>query len=170
MEQLLAVFRSQKQKRGSVMKQLLMVLLIAAVAVVSFLPVSGDAAQTGVQLVVGNVPEVDSGNYVSGRINLSSGKYGDYAVTMYLEVSEGGRIWGPKPTHANPSVPINDSGEFRCLFNTGGHDYSARVLYVFVVPANFTPTDNFDRTKNVAVAMATINRSGGIRITYNFGG
>ncbi len=34
------------------------------------------------------------------------------AVTGYLQVSEGGRIWGPKPTYVTPSMPVEEDGYF----------------------------------------------------------
>ncbi|MDR0428934.1 MAG: hypothetical protein LBH58_00450 [Tannerellaceae bacterium] len=127
-------------------------------------------AQGVVQLKIDSVPAIGKGGTVFGRIELTDGvgRYGDYKITMSLQVERGGRIWGPKPYAAYPSVPVNDSGKFVCRFVTGGNDSQAETLYVFLIPKGFTPNEDEYRTEAAAIDKVMINRykDGRIEIQY----
>jgi exo-beta-1,3-glucanase (GH17 family) len=133
-------------------------VLIAALF--AAMPASGanDAAKP--RLVLDSVPALGQGNAVDGHIRFEgeAGDFGDYAVTMALEVTRGGAIWGPKPTYAQPSVTADADGGFRCLFVTGGNDLNAERLYVCLIPKDFSPSDDFSRTEAAAADVVIIER------------
>ena len=81
------------------------------------------------------------------------------AVTGYLQVSEGGRIWGPKPTYVTPSMPVEEDGSFWLQFITGGDDIEAVTLYVLLIPADFVPGSSYDDTERVALDKLVVNRT-----------
>ncbi|MGI6374980.1 MAG: glycosyl hydrolase family 17 protein [Anaerolineae bacterium] len=81
------------------------------------------------------------------------------AVSGYLQVSEGGRIWGPKPTWVTPSVPVEEDGSFWLQFITGGDDIDAVVLYVLLVPAEYVPDSDYEETARVALDQLVVTRT-----------
>jgi len=111
-------------------------------------------------IAIDSVPAIGDGTTVEGHIWFEGGddKYGDYAVTMALEVTRGGTIWGPKPTYANPSVEIDSGSHFSCLFVTGGYDLYAERLYIYLIPNGFTPDDDIGRTEATALDKVVIDR------------
>ena len=111
-------------------------------------------------IAVDFAPAIEQGSEVRGHIwfEEEAGRYYDYRVTMALEVTKGGYIWGPKPTYDNPSVAVNENGTFVCQFVTGGDDKYAETLYVYLIPAGFLPDGNNSRTEQNAVDKVTIYR------------
>ena len=81
------------------------------------------------------------------------------AVTGYLQVSEDGRIWGPKPTWVTPSMPVEEDGSFWLQFVTGGEDINAVVLYVLLVPADYTPGGSYEEAEAVALDRLVVRRT-----------
>ena len=102
--------------------------------------------------------------FVTGTVTVSHGDSSDYAVTMALVSPSDSRIYAPKPSRAFPSVDVThtekrETGNFTCVFAVGAHpDIYADKLYVYVVPADFVPDEDVDRTKRAAVAYEELNR------------
>lgn len=117
-------------------------------------------AQETPRLKIEKAPVIGKGSTIYGEVILDKEKYNysDFRVTMTLQVERGGRMWGPKPFGDMPSVSINKSGNFTCLFVTGGNDGLAETLYVYLIPKGFTPTSNTDRTEAAAIDKVVINR------------
>ena len=143
------------------MKKVILLFLTFSVVLISpgtLLSFAAEAPQP--RIAIDYAPAIEEGRTVDGHVWFegSAGKYSDYAITMALEVTRGGTIWGPKPTYATPSVGLNDEGRFSCLFVTGGYDLYAERLYVYLVPANFTPDGDISRTESVALDKVTIDR------------
>ncbi|MDR1537161.1 MAG: S-layer homology domain-containing protein [Clostridiales bacterium] len=112
-------------------------------------------------LTIDYVPAVDSGTIITGHADLKNGNYSDYNVTLYLQVirREGEKVWGPKPTLANPTVPLDEKGRFSLNFVSGGLDRIAEALYVYLVPKSFHPDESESRTVLAAAASASVYRS-----------
>lgn len=150
------------------MKKILTLLLAIAIAGGCFC-VDASAASVSPRLAIDSVPGIESGRTVSGHVwfEEGSGDFSQYAVTMALAVTKGGKIWAPKPTSATPSVPLNSDGSFECLFVSGGYDFSAEELYVCLIPKNFDPGSDYDRTEANALDTVMIyrNTDGTIRIS-----
>jgi len=117
-------------------------------------------AQEAPRLKIEKAPLIGKGYTINGEVVLDKIKYSydDFRVTMTLQVERGGRMWGPKPLANMPSVPVNKSGSFSCLFVTGGNDGLAETLYVYLIPKGFIPTDNAERTEAAAIDKVVINR------------
>ena len=143
------------------MKKAILLFLTFSVVLISpgtLLSFAAEASQP--RIAIDYAPAIEEGRTVDGHVWFegSAGKYSDYAITMALEVTRGGTIWGPKPTYATPSVGLNDEGRFSCLFVTGGYDLYAERLYVYLVPANFTPDGDISRTEAAALDKVIIDR------------
>jgi hypothetical protein len=78
---------------------------------------------------IGNTDEL-----LSGRVNFINSC--DVRISAYIKVSNG---WWTKPTFTEPSVPVLCNGRFNLRFVTGGMDYSATDIYIFLIPADYTP-------------------------------
>ena len=116
-------------------------------------------------IVVDSVPKVGRGDTVSGHVQLEGiGNYGNYRISMALEVVRGGQIWAPKPTADQPTVEINAQGKFSCKFVSGGNDRIAERLYVYLIPASFTPNSDTDATEKAALDTVVIDRVGRLDI------
>jgi hypothetical protein len=109
-------------------------------------------------------PIGESGPIVTGTVTVVRGNPDDYAVTMAVVSPADGRVYAPKPNISFPSVPVTTTdkrgvGNFTCVFAVGDSpDSRAEVLYVYVIPADFVPDEDADRTKRNSVAFAEINR------------
>ncbi|MDR2355332.1 MAG: S-layer homology domain-containing protein [Clostridiales Family XIII bacterium] len=134
--------------------------IVPIAALLAAQPAAGanDAAKP--RIAIDSVPALGQGSALAGHIWFAgeAGDFDDYAITMALEVTRGGEIWGPKPTFANPSVSLGDNGFFRCPFVTGGNDLQAERLYVYLIPIGFTPNDDISRTEAAATDRAVIDR------------
>lgn len=141
------------------MKKLLSLLLVIAMMVGCF-SVNASAASPLPRLAIDSVPGIEAGRTVSGHVWFEEGPgdFSQYAVTMALAVTKGGEIWAPKPTFDMPSVPLNSDGSFECLFVSGGYDFSAEELYVSLIPKNFDPDIDYERTEANALDSAVIYR------------
>ncbi|MDR0818218.1 MAG: S-layer homology domain-containing protein [Oscillospiraceae bacterium] len=142
-------------------RKFISLLLITALGTLPFgaaVTVAADSVTP--RIAIEKVPAIDEGREIEGRVwfESSQGKFTDYAVTMALEVTRGGTIWGPKPYSGKPSVAVDSSGFFSCLFVSGGNDISAERLYVWLIPANFSPNGDFARTEAVALDKVVIDR------------
>ena len=139
-------------------------VVLAAIAIGSHFAIASDAPKP--RIAIEHAPAIEGGRTVDGYIWFEggTGKYGDYAITMALEVTRGGTVWGPKPTYAEPSVQPGGSGRFSCLFATGGRDLSAERLYVYLIPAGFTPNGDISRTEAAALDKVIIDRYAGGRV------
>jgi exo-beta-1,3-glucanase (GH17 family) len=110
-------------------------------------------------IVIDSVPEIGGGDSVRGHIEFdSNGSYGDYRISMALEVVRGSDRWAPKPTYDQPAVEIGANGNFSCLFVSGGQDHIAERLFVYLIPASFTPNGDTSRTEEVALDVVIIDR------------
>jgi hypothetical protein len=122
---------------------------------------------------IGVVPQIGEGDYVGGHIwfeREGEENYDDYAISMALEVARGDTRWAPKPTKNEPSVRIDADGKFSCRFVSGGNDAIAERLFVYLVPASFTPNGDANRTESAALDMVTIDRpKGGQIIVHQHG-
>ncbi len=143
-------------------------MLLAAVLCLTLWPMPCAAADSGAYIIIDDVPSIDGGSYVTGHVVLGSGQYTDYRVTMALSVTRDGAVWAPKPTYDTPYVGIDSDGTFECRFVSGGNDFIAEVLYVYLVPSYFSPSADVKLTQTVAVDGATIYRSdGGNDVQYD---
>ncbi|MCL2059145.1 MAG: S-layer homology domain-containing protein [Oscillospiraceae bacterium] len=128
-------------------------------------------------IAVDDAPPIEGGTHVGGYIWLdgaqgggsaaAAGSFDGYAITMALEVDRGGTVWGPKPTGATPSVSVGSDGRFSCLFVSGGLDYYAERLYVYLIPSGFVPNSDVERTAAAALDTVTIDRYSDGRVTIN---
>jgi transcriptional regulator with XRE-family HTH domain len=96
-------------------------------------------------------------SFVTGTVTVSRGSPDDYAVTMAIVSPADGRVYAPKPSLERPSVLITRAdkrgvGNFTCVFSIDSADAYARELYVYVVPADFVPSQDVGRTEKAAVA------------------
>lgn len=139
----------------------LLSLLLALIIAGSCFSINVYAASPTPRLAVDFVPGIEAGRTVSGHVwfEEGSGDFSQYAVTMALAVTKGGRIWAPKPTSDTPSVPLNSDGSFECLFVSGGYDFSAEELYVCLIPKAFDPGSDFERTEDNALDTVMIYRN-----------
>jgi hypothetical protein len=151
------------------MKKVFSVLLAMVLLAGMNLSVVQAAKASDPHIYVDFAPPYQAGNSVQGHVYFdgAAGNFSKYAVTMYLEVTPGGQVWGPKPTFAQPSVKLDDSGNFSCMFNTGGSDYSAQVLYVCLIPASYEPDASFEQTKENAYEVVTIKRTPSGKVSIN---
>ena len=137
------------------------ITLLCAVLSISFTSAAASCAGTAKpRIAVDYAPAAGGGYAVEGHVWFEggSGNYSGYAVTMALEVTRGGKIWGPKPTYEQPSVPLDGEGNFSCRFVTGGNDDAAERLYVCLIPSDFKPDDDFARTDAAALDKVIIDR------------
>jgi len=150
------------------MKKLLTLLLVITMMAGCFC-VDASAASASPRLAIDSVPGIEEGKHVSGHVwfEEGSGDFSQYAITMALAVTKGDRIWGPKPTSATPSVPLDSDGSFECLFVSGGYDFSAEELYVCLIPAAFEPDSDFTRTEDNALDTVVIYRNADGTIQIN---
>ncbi|MDR1727434.1 MAG: hypothetical protein LBT74_05845 [Acidobacteriota bacterium] len=103
---------------------------------------AGDAAGQGAYIAIDSVPRIGGGGYVEGHVGFADGKGGDpadYAISMAVEVTRGGRKFGPKPTYDNPAVDVRPDGTFSCLFVSGGQDAAAERLHVYLLRRGAAP-------------------------------
>jgi exo-beta-1,3-glucanase (GH17 family) len=140
-------------KTGNVFKKLC--LLLAVFLTFTLLPLSA-AAEAVPTLLLDDIPKYGVSGQIKGHVLNSTGSL---AVTGYLQVSEGGTIWGPKPTYATPSVPVGTGGSFSLTFITGGSDASAVRLYVYLIPNTYTPTSDAAATEGAALDKLVVARS-----------
>ncbi|MDR3208171.1 MAG: S-layer homology domain-containing protein [Oscillospiraceae bacterium] len=145
------------------MKRKLCVFLAAFLVGFAALPGAVSRAAEGPRLVVDFVPAMDGGTRVTGHVlsGDAAGGFDGWRVTMALQVTRGGTVWGPKPTTAAPSVTLDAYGSFDCLFVSGGEDIRAAVLYVYLIPASFTPNGDGARTEAAALDKVTVYREAG---------
>ena len=149
------------------MKRLIALSLTTILAVLCLIAPSAFAADASKpRIAVDYAPAIEDGLAVDGHVWFEggAGKYSDYAISMALEVTRGGTIWGPKPTYATPSVELSSEGRFSCLFVTGGYDFYAERLYVYLIPSWFTPDSDIDRTEAAALDKVIIDRYDGGRV------
>ena len=143
-------------------------LLCAALIFSLFSAPSLGADTANAYIAITYAPAIEEGRVVDGFVWFEGGtkNYDGYAVTMALEVNRGGTIWGPKPTYAQPSVALDGDGYFSCLFVTGGNDLYAERLYVWLIPSDFEPDSDFERTDAAAFDKVIIDRyeDGGVKI------
>jgi exo-beta-1,3-glucanase (GH17 family) len=110
-------------------------------------------------IAIDSVPEIGGEDSVRGHVELEgNGNYNDYRISMALEVVRGGKIWGPKPTAAQPVVRIDANGGFLCNFVSGGDDRTAERLYVYLIPASFLPDENAELTEKASLDVIIIDR------------
>jgi len=142
------------------LKRILTILLTAALFLSLITTPAFGADLAKPHIAVDYAPAIGDGVLIDGYIWLSGGmaNYKDYAITMALEVTRGGTVWGPKPTHAQPSVSIGSDGRFSCLFVTGGYDLYAERLYIWLIPSGFVPDSDFERTDAIALDKVIIDR------------
>lgn len=59
-----------------------------------------------------------------------------YAVATFIKVAGG---WWTKPYWSNPTVPLDQYGNFTVDITTGGHDTSATEIVAYLVPHDYIP-------------------------------
>jgi exo-beta-1,3-glucanase (GH17 family) len=72
---------------------------------------------------------------VNGRVNMINPC--NYRIAGNINVPDYG--WISKPTFAIPSVPITCDGRFSFIFTTGGTDYLATDICLFLIPSDYNP-------------------------------
>ena len=158
--------RAGNKKRVSGLKLRHIVIIISALAVLCILAaVLWQLMPPKVTLVVTHYSDIGERDaFVTGTVTVSRGEPSDYAVTMALVSPENGHTYAPKPSRANPSVPITPTedrsiGNFTCVFAPGeGPDIHAQELYIYVIPATFTPNEDTTETLKISVAYQNIIR------------
>ena len=81
-----------------------------------------------------------------------------YRVSLYLQVEEGGAYW-VKPTFATPYAEVNPDGTFLINYATGGLDEKAKIIHLMLIPADYTPTSDFNATRARALDYVRIVRT-----------
>jgi hypothetical protein len=151
-------------KRRSVRNRLRAILAICAVfvavaAAAVFLWWVLHPAETDILLeITGASPVGEPNSHVAGRIAIQgSGRIEDYRVTAVVVSPKDGRRYAPKPSKETPSVPLepterNLEGSFVCAFANGYADADVLELYVYVVPKDFIPSEDYEATQRAALA------------------
>lgn len=76
-------------------------------------------------------------NTVSG-----TGDHNLYSIVVYIHVPDWG--WVIKPYAATPVTIIGDDDAWSCMYNTGGHDYEADDVLVYLIDKGYSPPMNKD--------------------------
>lgn len=75
---------------------------------------------------------------LEGRVQCVN--YSDYKIVIYIyvpDIPQPSLGWWPKPTFDNALTPINPDGTWAAKIVTGGEDYHATRIAVFVVPNDY---------------------------------
>ncbi len=145
-------------------KPLLILSLLLAVSLIAHVVRSYMDDAPMIALDIGSYSAVgDPASVVTGTVTVPGGNPEDYAITMALISPDNGHTYAPKPSAGYPTVPVTLTenplvGNFTCVFASGSRDYMARVLYVYVVPADFEPDEDLARTRRAALASTEIIR------------
>ena len=111
------------------------------------------------QIIISSVPAIGEIDSIYGRVE--GVVPSDYVVAIYILVNSG---WWTKPTFAQPTVPIDEYGEWSCFCFTGANDPDATVIRAYLIPAGYIPPamsggGNLpSKLEEVAVAMVIANR------------
>ena len=129
-------------------------IFITASLLLSLVPCAfaADAVPT---LMLDAIPEYGVSGQITGSV-LNGTR--NLAVTAYLQVSDGGKIWGPKPTLEDPSVPVSADGSFSLRFITGGTDIDAVMIYIYLIPADYLPSTDDTATEAYALDKLVVSR------------
>ena len=109
----------------------------------------------------------DTDAYVTGTVTVQNGSIDDYAVTA--AVYNKNALYGPKPNAEFAKVDITavptigdadvSVGNFTLVFSPrGGPDVSATEIHLFVIDADFFPTQDVDRTIANALVIEVVTR------------
>ncbi len=114
--------------------------LLSVMFLAAWLPVPAAAEGDQPELVVTYAPGYNVDEPFRGYVRGISDPAA-YRVTLYLQVNPG-ESWWVKPTSAQPSVALDDSGAFVLDYTSGVYDLVAASLYLMVIPADYPPTTN----------------------------
>lgn len=139
--------------------------IAAAVAVVIMLCIFLPRGEADVALDVAYYSPVGTAEaYVTGTVTASKGNPCDYKVTMAVMSPKDLRIYAPKPSALEPYVDVTAAEEsgvglYTLVFAPPGSDdiHSPR-LFVYVIPADFIPNGDAERTRRAALDFVEINR------------
>lgn len=81
-----------------------------------------------------------------------------YRIALYLQIGPGEAYW-VKPTFAMPYAEVGRDGSFSIDYVSGGKDAEAALLHLMLIPATYTPTSEFAKTRAVAVDYVLISRT-----------
>ena len=115
-----------------------------------------------------SIPAYGVNSPVTGTVYMEDGSAFDptrYRIALYLQVYEGGAYW-VKPYYDHPYTEIDEEGNFSVKYATGGRDLEAVSLHVMLVPGDFLPDSDYDRTHRKALdyLLVTRDENGGIRV------
>ena len=130
------------------------------------------AAETGrpgiPAIALQSIPAYGVNSPVTGTVYMEDGSDFDptlYRIALYLQVNEGGTYW-VKPYFDHPYTEIDENGYFSVKYATGGRDLEAVSLHVMLVPGDFLPDSDYNRTRRKALdyLLVTRDENGGIRV------
>ena len=137
--------------------RILIILLMFLIVV----PVGTYAADIDPVLALTWVPSYGDKSAFQGvvfRQDNSSFDENKYRISLYLQIEENGTYW-VKPTYATPYVELNPDGTFLINYATGGSDEKARIIHLMLIPADYTPSSDFDATRARAIDYVKIVRT-----------
>jgi hypothetical protein len=149
--------RSESKKGLSASKSIL--IIFAAVAlVVAIVLYSIDSWHTVLSLSITYCSPIGERNsYIKGTVTFPEGSPSDYAVTLAIVSPTDGQIYAPIPSSDNPSVPVITTeksrvGSFTCTFAPeASPDAYTNEIFIYVVPADFIPNEDVERTANESI-------------------
>jgi len=98
---------------------------------------------------------------VTGTVMVGGGDSPDnYVITVAIKKPDG-TVYVPKPSFANPSVPValtdNDGeGRFTCQFGKGYIDSDVVTVYVYALLKEFTPGEDILARRDAAAYLKAI--------------
>jgi hypothetical protein len=113
-------------------------------------------------------PNGDPSGILAGRVRHVVAR--DFRIAVYIKVDQG---WWVKPSYAAPATAIACDGRFSVATATGGLDYNATAINVYLIPAGYTPpaqggvsTPPPELHQNALVVMSIArNPAGGTTVT-----
>ena len=112
------------------------------------------------KLLLKDIPIYGSDADFTGTVLLdedSDNDFLDYRVSLYLQLQPGDTCW-PKPTYETPYAIVEPDGSFTINYATGGRDDEATIIHIFLIPASYTPDEDFEATKAVAIDYVQVTR------------
>ena len=134
----------------------LAILLLAAV-----LPLGAEAAGSPPVIALTRTPAYGDRAAFQGVVYTEDGSRfdpGDYRITLYLQLTEGGTYW-VKPTYATPYAEIDPDGTFLIEYVTGGYDEEARILHIMLIPSDYTPASDYEDARARALDYVRVERT-----------
>ena len=134
---------------------------LAALLLATVLPLGAEAAGASPVIALTRTPAYGDRAAFQGVVYTEDGSRfdpGDYRITLYLQLTEGGTYW-VKPTYATPYAEIDPDGTFFIEYVTGGYDEEARILHVMLIPSDYVPTSDYEAARAMALDYVRVERT-----------